>query len=392
MLSPYHNSGDPFAVYVHWPFCAAKCPYCDFNSHVRHKPVDQEVFVEAYGREIAHMASLAPQRTVTSIFFGGGTPSLMEPDTVGAIIEAIETHWTIAPDAEITLEANPTSVESRRFKGYRQRGVNRVSLGVQSLRDEQLKFLGRLHTAEEAKAAITLARDIFPRVSFDLIYARPKQTLEAWERELNEAIDLAADHLSLYQLTIEQGTPFFDLHRKGRFIVPDSDQSAELYELTQEVTATRGLPNYEISNHAVLGAESAHNLAYWRYNDYAGIGPGAHGRLTVDGKKLATACERNPEIWWQKVMSSGTTSGHGMVEFETLNGMESADEMLLMGLRLREGIDPHRHEMMAGAPIQHNKIIQLAKDGLLEMSKSGKLRATQQGAMVLDALVADLAS
>jgi len=386
--SPYHNLGDAFGVYVHWPFCAAKCPYCDFNSHVRHKPVDQEVYVEAYVREIAHMASLAPNRHVTSIFFGGGTPSLMEPDTVGAIIEAIGQNWSIDSNAEITLEANPTSVEARRFKGYRQRGVNRVSLGVQSLRDDQLKFLGRLHSADEARAAIALAREIFPRLSFDLIYARPQQTIEAWETELKEAIDLAADHLSLYQLTIEEGTPFFDLHRKGKINIPDSDSSADLYEATQAITSAAGLPAYEISNHAAEGAGSLHNLTYWRYEDYAGIGPGAHGRLTMDSAKWATACQRNPEIWWQKVMAEG----HGMNVQEKLNGVEAADELLLMGLRLREGIDPERHKAMSGQALNLQKIKQLSADGLLEMSQRGRLRATQSGAMLLDALVADLAS
>jgi oxygen-independent coproporphyrinogen-3 oxidase len=388
LTSPYHNKGDPFGVYIHWPFCAAKCPYCDFNSHVRHKPVDQETYVQAYQHEIAHMAALAPDRHVTSIFFGGGTPSLMEPDTVGAILEAISANWSIASDAEITLEANPTSVEARRFKGYHQRGVNRVSLGVQSLRDDQLKFLGRLHSAQEARDAVALARDIFPRLSFDLIYARPSQTPEQWERELNEAIDLAADHLSLYQLTIEEGTPFFDLHRRGKFTVPDSDQAADLYELTARVTSSAGLPAYEISNHAAEGAGSVHNLTYWRYHDYAGIGPGAHGRLTIDDRKHATACERNPEIWWQQAM----VDGHGMREDEILSGIEAADEMLLMGLRLREGIDPMRHQQMAGTPISARKIGELGKLGFLEKSERGRLRATQQGALVLDALVADLAS
>ena len=377
---------DPFGVYIHWPFCAAKCPYCDFNSHVRHKPIDQEVYVEAYQREIAHIASLVPNRQVSSIFFGGGTPSLMEPDTVGTIIDAISKHWAIDANAEITLEANPTSVEARRFKGYRQRGVNRVSLGVQSLRDDQLKFLGRLHNANEARQAVELAREIFPRLSFDLIYSRPGQTLDAWEAELLEAIALAADHLSLYQLTIEEGTPFFDLHRNGKFSVPDPDAAADLYELTREITASHGLPAYEISNHAAEGQGSTHNLTYWRYHDYAGIGPGAHGRLTLDNRKWATACQRNPEIWWQKVMSSA----HGMDVQELLSGTEAADEMLLMGLRLREGIDPKRYEAMSGQPIDQAKISQLAKDGLLEISQQGRLRSTQTGAMVLDALVADL--
>jgi len=388
MPSPFHNVGDPFGVYVHWPFCAAKCPYCDFNSHVRHKPVDQAVFVKAYEAEIAHMAGLAPDRRVSSIFFGGGTPSLMAPDTVGTILDCIARHWTIDGDAEITLEANPTSVEAQRFKGYHQCGVNRVSLGVQSLRDEQLRFLGRLHTAEEARQAITLARDIFPRLSFDLIYARPDQTIDGWRDELLEAIDLAADHLSLYQLTIEEGTPFFDLHRKGRFTTPDADLAAELYELTDEVTTAKGMPSYEISNYAAEARGSVHNLVYWHYNDYAGIGPGAHGRLTVDGRKLATACERNPEIWWQKAM----VDGHGMREKEVLSSIEAADEFLLMGLRLREGIDPLRFEAIAGSAFNEEKIMQLAGDGLLEMSREGRLRATKAGSMVLDALVADLAA
>lgn len=388
---PFHNAGDPFAVYVHWPFCSAKCPYCDFNSHVRHKPVDQETFVRAYEREIAHIASLVPGRQVTSVFFGGGTPSLMEPDTVGSILAAISKHWTINADAEITLEANPTSVEARRFLGYRQRGVNRLSLGVQSLRDEQLRFLGRLHSASEAVDALTLAREIFPRLSFDLIYARPGQTPEDWEPELRAALDLAADHLSLYQLTIEEGTPFFDLHRRGAFSVPDSDQAADLYELTGEITRAHGLPSYEISNHAKPGAESAHNLAYWRYDDYAGIGPGAHGRLTMKGRKVATACERNPEKWWQTVMSHPGDTGHGMNEFQQLAAMEAADEMLLMGLRLREGIDPQRHAKIAGNPISRDRIARLAADNLIEMSDTGRLRATRSGALVLDAVVADLA-
>ncbi|MCB1384929.1 MAG: coproporphyrinogen III oxidase [Nitratireductor sp.] len=382
-----HQPGDPFGVYVHWPFCAAKCPYCDFNSHVRHRPVDQAVFVEAYGREIAHMASVVPNRTVSSVFFGGGTPSLMEPDTVGAILEAVATHWTLSPDAEITLEANPSSVEARRFQGYRQRGVNRLSLGVQSLEDEPLKFLGRLHSADDARRAIALARDIFPRLSFDMIYARPGQTPEAWERELEAAIALAADHLSLYQLTIEQGTPFFELHRKGRLPIPDPDRAADLYELTREVTARHGLPAYEISNHAAPGAQCRHNLVYWRYHDYAGIGPGAHGRLSVNGAKLATVCEANPEIWWQKAMAQG----HGLRESERLTASEAGDEMLVMGLRLAEGIEPGRFRALSGRGLNPDRIRDLTGDGLIEFAEDGRLRATPAGFMVLDAVVADLA-
>ena len=248
------DDGSPgFAIYAHWPFCAAKCPYCDFNSHVRHTPIDQRRYAKAFVREMEHMAGLQPGREVTSIFFGGGTPSLMEPETVATIIEAVAEYWPVRDGLEVTLEANPTSVEAGRFRGYRDAGVNRVSLGVQSLDDDQLKFLGRLHSAAEARAAVELARSIFPRLSFDLIYARPQQTAAQWRQELADALLLAADHLSLYQLTIEQGTPFFDLHKKGKFSIPDADQAAGLYELTQEITAAHGLPAYEISNHASTG-------------------------------------------------------------------------------------------------------------------------------------------
>ncbi|GIL02861.1 MAG: coproporphyrinogen III oxidase [Alphaproteobacteria bacterium] len=377
-----------FGVYVHWPFCAAKCPYCDFNSHVRHQPVDQAAFVEAYEREVKQMAGLAPRRTVTSIFVGGGTPSLMEPATLARILEAVASAWTVAGDAEITLEANPSSVESARFAGYRDAGVNRLSLGVQSFDDRQLRFLGRLHDAEQARQAIGLAREAFPRLSFDLIYARPGQQAEDWERELRQALALAADHLSLYQLTIEPGTPFFDLQARGRLEVPDSDRAAELYELTQAVTAAAGLPAYEISNHAAPGAECAHNLVYWRYHDYAGIGPGAHGRLTIDGIKHATAAERRPEQWWQAAM----VAGHGMAVFEPLAATEQADEMLLMGLRLAEGVDAARYERLAGRPLDPARIAFLEEQGLVGRTPRGSLRATPAGFLVLDAVVADLAA
>lgn len=380
--------GEGFGVYVHWPFCAAKCPYCDFNSHVRHQAVDQATFVEAHLAEIAHMAALAPGRTVTSIFFGGGTPSLMEPATVAAILEAIGRHWHLAQGAEITLEANPSSVEAGRFRGYRSAGVNRVSLGVQSLRDSELKVLGRLHDAREAMRAVALAREIFPRLSFDLIYARPGQTPAIWEAELKEALGLAADHLSLYQLTIEPGTPFFDLQARGRLKVPDPDAAAELYEMTQAMTGAAGLPAYEISNHAAAGAECAHNMVYWRYQDYAGIGPGAHGRLTIDGAKHATATFRNPEEWWQKAM----VAGHGMEIFEPLQSEESADEMLVMGLRLREGISLDRYVRISGRELDPARLDFLAKEGLVERMPGGRVRATLSGFLVLDAIVADLAA
>lgn len=382
------GSAEPFGVYVHWPFCAAKCPYCDFNSHVRHMPPDQKIYADAYAREIAHMASLAPGREVTSIFFGGGTPSLMKVTTVGRILDEIAAHWTVSSDCEITLEANPTSVEAERFRGYRAAGVNRLSLGVQSLDDVELKRLGRLHTAQEAVRAIRLARETFPRLSFDLIYARPGQHAANWEAELNAALDLAADHLSLYQLTIEEGTPFFDLHRKGRLIVPDQDTAADLYELTLAVTEDRGLPAYEISNHAKPGAECRHNLVYWRYHDYAGIGPGAHGRLTIDGRKHATSTLRMPEDWWQKAM----VDGHGMDVFEPLSSEETGDEFLLMGLRLMEGIDPARYEKLGGRALNPSRIANLVNEGFLETGRSGKLRVTRAGSLLLDAIVADLAA
>jgi putative oxygen-independent coproporphyrinogen III oxidase len=377
-----------FGVYVHWPFCAAKCPYCDFNSHVRHKPVDQQAFVEAHLREIAHMAALSPGRTVTSIFFGGGTPSLMEPQTVGRILETIAGRWNVAPDAEITLEANPSSVEAERFRGYRAAGVNRVSLGVQSLDDAQLRMLGRLHNSEEAIRAIGLARETFPRLSFDLIYARPGQTADEWERELNTALGLAADHLSLYQLTIEPGTPFFDLQARGRLKIPDPDRAADLYELTAAITARRGVAAYEISNHAAEGGECRHNLVYWRYQDYAGIGPGAHGRLTIDGVKTATATLKNPEDWWQQAM----VKGHGMDVFEQLTRDETADEMLLMGLRLREGISLERYVEISGRELDPARLSFLEGEGLVERLPGALVRATPAGFLLLDAIVADLAA
>jgi len=381
-------NAEPFGVYVHWPFCAAKCPYCDFNSHVRHSQLDQAVFGEAYAREIARMASLSPGREVTSIFFGGGTPSLMEVATVGKILDEISNNWAVASDCEITLEANPTSVEAERFRGYRSAGVNRLSMGVQSLDDAELKRLGRLHSAEEAIGAIHLARETFYRLSFDLIYSRPGQHAANWEAELNAALDLAADHLSLYQLTIEEGTPFFDLQEKGRLVIPDQDRAAELYELTLDITAARGLPAYEISNHAAPGAECQHNLVYWRYRDYAGIGPGAHGRLVIDGAKHATSTLKSPEDWWQKAM----VDGHGMEAFERLSAEETGDEFLLMGLRLMEGIDPARYERLSGRTLDASRIANLASDGFIETGRSGKLRVTRSGSLLLDAIVADLAA
>lgn len=376
-----------FGVYIHWPFCAAKCPYCDFNSHVRHQPVDQERFTRAFVAELETMRARTGPRQVTSIFLGGGTPSLMKPETVGAVLDAVAKNWTLTDGAEITLEANPSSVEADRFRGYRQAGVNRVSLGVQALNEKDLRFLGRLHNVPEALHAIGLAREIFPRLSFDLIYARPGQTVEAWEAELEEAIGYAADHLSLYQLTIEEGTRFHTLYSAGKFEIPDGDEAAELYRVTQEVTARRGLPAYEISNHARPGAESRHNLVYWRYGEYVGVGPGAHGRFVENGKRVVTIAEKIPEKWLDLVEAKG----HGVTGGELLTRSEEADELLLMGLRLVEGIDLARYEALAGKGLSSARMSILQGEGLIEPIGNSRLRATPTGMIVLDAVVADLA-
>jgi oxygen-independent coproporphyrinogen-3 oxidase len=378
----------PFGVYVHWPFCLSKCPYCDFNSHVRHGGIDEARFLGAYQTEIAGIAAQAPGRTVSTIFFGGGTPSLMQPSSVQTILDCIAKHWTIAADVEVTLEANPTSVEATRFRGFRAAGVNRVSLGVQSLDDTALRELGRLHDAREALDAVAIARSIFPRYSFDLIYARPRQSLEAWAAELRRAIAEAAEHLSLYQLTIEPDTPFFGLHKAGKLPVPDEDLARDLYDLTQEICAGAGLPAYEISNHARPGAECRHNLVYWRGDDYAGIGPGAHGRLTVDGRRVATETEKRPEAWLMRVETGGT----GITVSEKLTPGETADEYLLMGLRLAEGIDIERYSKIAGRTLDPDRISILREEGAVETTADGRLRVTQSGFPVLDAVVADLAA
>jgi len=377
-----------FGVYIHWPFCLSKCPYCDFNSHVRHGGIDQQRFVRAFAAEIAATAARAPGRTVSTIFFGGGTPSLMEPATVAAILDAIGRHWSMADDVEVTLEANPTSVEAGRFAGYRAAGVNRVSLGVQALDDASLVALGRLHTAREALDAVAIARRIFARYSFDLIYARPGQTPAQWQAELSGAIAEAAEHLSLYQLTIEPETPFAALHAAGKLAVPDADHARTLYDATQEICAKAGLPAYEISNHAQPGAECRHNLVYWRYHEYAGIGPGAHGRLDIDGARRATATEKKPETWLTRVEAQG----HGLITDEPLARSETADEFLLMGLRLAEGIDLDRFQAFAGWPLAHRQIADLAQHGLVETTPEGRLRVTPAGFPLLDAIVADLAA
>jgi len=377
-----------FGIYVHWPFCEAKCPYCDFNSHVRHAAIDQPRFAAAFERELAAFAARTPGRTVNSIFLGGGTPSLMQPATVGRILDAIGGLWTVAPDAEVSLEANPSSVEATRFRGYRAAGVNRLSIGVQALNDSDLKRLGRLHDVAQARDAIAIARATFERISFDLIYARPDQTAAAWQAELDEAIDLAADHLSLYQLTIEQGTPYFELHRTGKLVVPDPDTAAHLYDLTQEICDARGLPAYEVSNHARPDAECRHNLVYWRYGDYVGVGPGAHGRLTEGAAKVATATERHPETW----LAAVEAEGHGLVENTGLTEEEQGDEFLVMGLRLTEGIDLARYEAIAGRRIDPRRLDDLIGHGMVERLGGTRVRVTPAGMLVLDAVVADLAA
>ncbi len=388
-LVPLQDSDAPqFGVYIHWPFCLSKCPYCDFNSHVRRAAIDETRFVRAFKAEIATTAARTPGRTVSTIFFGGGTPSLMQPATVGAILDAIAGHWRVAENVEITLEANPTSVEAERFRGYRAAGVNRVSLGVQALDDRVLKELGRLHTADEAIAAVGIARSVFARYSFDLIYARPQQTAAEWGRELKEALRQAGEHLSLYQLTIEPETPFAALHAAGKLHVPDDDTARTLYDTTQEICAAHGLPAYEISNHARPGAECRHNLVYWRMHDYAGIGPGAHGRLDIDGDRHATATEKRPESWLTRVEQDG----HGLVTDEVLTREETADEFLLMGLRLAEGIDPQRFAAVAGRELDAARIAALREYGLVETTPAGRLRVSLPGFPVLDAVVADLAA
>jgi putative oxygen-independent coproporphyrinogen III oxidase len=376
---------DAFGVYLHWPFCASKCPYCDFNSHVRAGGIDEARFVAAYRRELRHWAKLAPGRTVGSIFFGGGTPSLMSPASVGALLEEIGALWSIEPGVEVTLEANPSSVEADRFGGYRSAGINRVSLGVQALSDAALRTLGRLHTVAEAVAAIEVTRRTFQRFSFDLIYARPQQTLADWQTELGQALGLAGQHLSLYQLTIEAGTPFAALHAVGKLVIPEEGRAAEFFGLTQDATAAAGLPAYEVSNHAMPGEECRHNLLYWRYGEYAGIGAGAHGRLLGSTGRWAMSSERQPERW----LAAVEAQGHANVEASLLTPDEQADEALLMGLRLSEGIDLDRLRQLAGVCPSEQVVERLIARGLLERTAQ-RLRATPAGRPVLNALVVEL--
>ena len=378
----------PLALYIHWPFCLAKCPYCDFNSHVRER-IDQARFAGALRTELAWEAARLGRRMLGSIFFGGGTPSLMDPETVAALIGDARALFDAAPDCEITLEANPTSIEAGRFAAYRDAGVNRVSIGVQSLRDADLARLGRQHSARQAMAALDLGRKLFPRLSFDLIYARPGQTEAAWRAELREALALAADHLSLYQLTIEPGTAYEALHRRGEIALPDGDLAASLYAATAEEAARFGLAAYEVSNYARPGAESRHNLAYWRYQDYAGIGPGAHGRVSVGATLLATRRHRAPEPWALRV----ERDGHGSGEEIPVALQERAREMLLMGLRLTEGIEEARFLARTGVALADaidQQVLRQALDEGYLAHQAGRLAATDEGRLRLDALLGAL--
>ena len=368
-----------FGLYVHWPFCQSKCPYCDFNSHVT-ETVDHDAWASALSHEIKRLADELPDRVLSSVFFGGGTPSLMPVETVDQVIQTARAAWTPSNSIEISLEANPTSVEATRFQGYAEAGVNRVSIGVQALNDADLKALGRLHTADEARAAFEIARSTFERVSFDLIYARQNQALEDWEAELSQALDMAADHLSLYQLTIENGTAFGDrLARGGLGGLPGEDLSADMYELTQELTANAGLPGYEISNHAVPGSESRHNLIYWRSHDWVGVGPGAHGRFTKYGMRTATESHMRPIDWLNAVQEDGT----GECQRSVSPSSTVKEEALMMGLRLREGVSISTfNEFRFG-------FSELKKLGLLEVV-GDRIRTTERGQPLLNAILREL--
>jgi len=373
-----------FGLYIHWPFCEAKCPYCDFNSHVTRK-VDQKAWRDAYLIELSRAASETSGRVLNAVFFGGGTPSLMDPDIVADIIVKIRQLWPTANDLEITLEANPSSVEAGRFAAYQQGGINRISMGIQALNDADLKRLGRLHTAAEALTAFDIARKTFDRVSFDLIYGRQNQTLSEWNSELKLALTLAIDHLSLYQLTIENGTAFGDRYARGKLAgLPNDDLGADMYELTQDLCGEMGMPAYEVSNHARDGAQSRHNLIYWRYGDYVGIGPGAHGRVSVDGQKWATVCYSNPQRWLDGVARETSEKPR-----EALSSNDQANEFLLMGLRLKEGVSLNRYNQIAGQALPDDKVKHLENIGMI-MRTDDNLSVTYQGLMVLNAVIEEL--
>ena len=375
----------PIGIYFHWPFCLAKCPYCDFNVHVQAQ-IDHAAWRAAYIKAIQYYAKIMPGREVVSVFFGGGTPSLMEPETVKAVIDEIKKHWPMTGDAEITLEANPTSVETGKFEAFRKAGVNRVSLGVQSINDDDLRFLGRKHDAAQAIAAIQTADKIFERFSFDLIYARPKQTMDAWTEELSRALELAKGHMSLYQLTIERSTPFFYDHAQGKFKMPDDAKGADFYALTQNIMEKAALPMYEVSNHAARGQESRHNLIYWQYGDYIGIGPGAHGRLTIDGVKNATREHYAPDIWLQKMQSDGFAHH----PFEKVSPIGRFAEAMMMGLRLRDGVSIEKLEDEGQSPFHElvytDNVQKIADEGWI-IQDGDNLRMTREGMLRLNSIV-----
>ena len=383
MTEDWQNGG--FGIYVHWPFCQSKCPYCDFNSHVRQN-IDHTVWKDALLSELRHAAQLTPDRSVQSIFFGGGTPSLMAPETVGAIIDEVAKLWRIGNDVEVTLEANPTSIEAGKFAAFNTAGVNRVSMGAQALNDRDLKRLGRMHTAAEAMQAFDIAKENFKRVSFDLIYARQDQSLSDWQAELTKALDLAIDHLSLYQLTIENGTRFGELYDIGKLLgLPDDGLAADMYQATQEICSTAGLNAYEVSNHAKARSESRHNLIYWRYGDHVGIGPGAHGRITHNGIKQATEAPRSPEKWLNTVQNKGSS----FVITDEISKTDQAEEYLMMSLRLSEGTDLNRFKTLSGYDLETNKIDDLASLNLIQKTDD-RLIATSQGRMILNSVLKEL--
>ncbi|MBE9475684.1 MAG: coproporphyrinogen III oxidase [Proteobacteria bacterium] len=382
-MEDWQNGG--FGIYIHWPFCLSKCPYCDFNSHVRGN-VDHTEWKHALLSELRHAAQLTPDRSVQSIFFGGGTPSLMAADTVGSIIDEVAKLWRIGNDVEITLEANPTSVEADKFLDFNKAGVNRISMGIQALNDIDLKRLGRLHTTKEALQAFDIAKNNFSRVSFDLIYARQDQTIENWQHELTQALDLTVDHLSLYQLTIEENTRFGALYKRGNLGgLPNDNLAADLYLATDEICANAGLDCYEISNYARKGSESKHNLVYWRYGDYIGIGPGAHGRITLDGVKHATITPMSPETWLKQVQ----TNGFAFKTSETISKSDQGEEYLMMSLRLAEGTDLERFQTLTGHTLDADKIKMLTDEGLVSC-ENNRLVASPSGRMVLNAVLKEL--
>jgi oxygen-independent coproporphyrinogen-3 oxidase len=382
LIEDWQNGG--FGIYVHWPFCEAKCPYCDFNSHVA-REIDQSRWLRAYLTEIDRYAEMCGGRPLTSVFFGGGTPSLMDPEVVHGVLERIRANWSLSNSVEITLEANPGSVEAGRFAGYAQAGVNRVSMGIQALNNRDLQRLGRIHSVEEARAAFDIARAQFDRVSFDLIYARQDQTLDDWRKELKEALSMAVDHLSLYQLTIEQGTAFGDRYNRGGLKgLPEDDLSADMYEATQEVCGEAGMLSYEVSNHAKPDAESRHNSVYWRYGDYIGIGPGAHGRLTLRGQKHATEAFSNPAKWLDLSQTGKTEK-----QFEALPARDQGNEYLMMGLRLAEGISLSRLKQISGQGLNAERLSYLRDIGMIS-NEGDNLSVTRDGRMVLNAVVREL--